>query len=91
MPSSLLAELTGLVPLLLFGGLLYLGIRKVPLSSGGGFGGLGDLAKVRALVIDAERPVTRFTDHPSATPLVDGRPVSLRLIPPASSLRSRPR
>ena len=62
MRSSLLAELTGLVPLLLFGGLLYLGIRKVPLSSRGGFGGLGDLAKVRAQVIDAERPATRFTD-----------------------------
>src|SRR5579862_9491441 len=38
-PSSALA---GLLPLLLFGGLLYLGIRKVPLSSGGGLlGGLG--------------------------------------------------
>jgi cell division protease FtsH len=35
MSSSLLTVLTGLLPLLLlFGGLLYLGIRKVPLSSG---------------------------------------------------------
>jgi len=39
MSSSLLSVLIGLLPLLLFGGLLYLGIRKVPLSSGGGLGG----------------------------------------------------
>src|SRR6185295_8980455 len=44
------------------GGLLYLGIRKVPLSSGGGLSGLGGLAKAKARVIDAERPATRFTD-----------------------------
>ena len=62
MSSSLLSVLIGLLPLLLFGGLLYLGIRKVPLSSGGGLGGLGGLAKAKARVIDAERPVTRFTD-----------------------------
>src|SRR6266568_6138427 len=62
MPSSLLSVLIGLLPLLLFGGLLYFGIRKVPLSSGGGLGGLGGLAKAKALVVDAERPVTRFTD-----------------------------
>src|SRR6185312_13189568 len=42
--SSLLSVLAGLLPLLLFGGLLYLGIRKVPLSSGGGLSGLGGLA-----------------------------------------------
>ena len=60
--SSLLSVLIGLLPLLLFGGLLYLGIRKVPLSSGGGLGGLGGLAKAKARVIDAERPATRFTD-----------------------------
>jgi cell division protease FtsH len=54
--------LIGLLPLLLFGGLLYLGIRKVPLSSGGGLSGLGGLAKAKARVIDAERPATRFTD-----------------------------
>jgi cell division protease FtsH len=59
---SLLPVLIGLLPLLLFGGLLYLGIRKVPLSSGGGLGGLGGLAKAKARVIDAERPATRFTD-----------------------------
>src|SRR5690349_10681358 len=62
MSSSLLSVLVGLLPLLLFGGLLYLGIRKVPLSSGGGLGGLGGLAKAKARVIDAERPATRFTD-----------------------------
>jgi cell division protease FtsH len=62
MSSSLLSVLIGLLPLLLFGGLLYFGIRKVPLSSGGGLGGLGGLAKAKARVIDAERPVTRFTD-----------------------------
>ena len=60
--SSLLSVLIGLLPLLLFSGLLYLGIRKVPLSSGGGLGGLGGLAKAKARVIDAERPATRFTD-----------------------------
>jgi cell division protease FtsH len=62
MSSSLLTVLTGLLPLLLFGGLLYLGIRKVPLSSGGGLGGLGGLAEAKARVIDTERPATRFTD-----------------------------
>jgi cell division protease FtsH len=62
MSSSLLSVLAGLLPLLLFGGLLYLGIRKVPLSSGGGLGGLGGLARAKARVIDAERPATRFTD-----------------------------
>src|SRR5712672_313954 len=60
MSSSLPSVVIGLLPLLLFAGLLYLGIRKVPLSSGGGTGGLGGLAKAR--VIDAERPATRFTD-----------------------------
>ena len=67
--SSLLSVLAGLLPLLLIGGLLYLGIRsirKVPLSSGGGLGGglggLGGLAKAKARVIDAERPGTRFAD-----------------------------
>src|ERR1700730_2384065 len=55
--SSLLSVLIGLLPLLLFGGLLYLGIRKVPLSPGGGLGGLGGVTKARARVIDGERPV----------------------------------
>ena len=65
MSSSLPSVLIGLLPLLLFGGLLYIGIRKVPLPSGGGLGGLGTLgglAKAKARVIDAERPATRFTD-----------------------------
>ena len=65
MSSSLLSVLIGLLPLLLFGGLLYIGIRKVPLPSGGGLGGLGalgGLAKAKARVIDAERPATRFAD-----------------------------
>ncbi len=61
MSSSLLSVLIGLLPLLLFGGLLYLGIRKVPLSSGG-LSGLGGLAKAKARVIDTERPAARFTD-----------------------------
>ena len=60
--SPLLSVLIGLLPLLLFGSLLYIGIRKVPLPSGGGLGGLGGLAKAKARVIDAERPATRFTD-----------------------------
>jgi len=60
--SSLLAVLIGLLPLLLFAGLLYLGIRKVPLSPGGGLGGLGGVAKAKTRVIDGERPATRFTD-----------------------------
>src|SRR3984885_9282384 len=60
--TSLLSVLIGLLPLLLFGALLYIGIRRVPLSSGGGLGRLGGLAKAKARVIDAERPATRFTD-----------------------------
>ncbi len=60
--SSLLSVLAGLLPLLLFAGLLYLGIRMVPLSSAGRLGGLGGVAKAKARVIDAERPATRFTD-----------------------------
>src|SRR5258705_492836 len=62
MSSSLPSVVIGLLPLLLFAGLLYPGIRKVPLSSGGGTGGLGGLAKAKARVIDGERPATRFTD-----------------------------
>jgi cell division protease FtsH len=60
--TSLVSVLIGLLPLLLFGALLYIGIRRVPLSSGGGLGGLGGLAKAKARVIDAERPATRFAD-----------------------------
>ena len=60
--TSLVSVLIGLLPLLLFGALLYIGIRRVPLSSGGGLGGLGGLTKAKARVIDAERPATRFAD-----------------------------
>ncbi len=66
MSSSLLAVLIGLLPLLLFGGLLYLehpqGSAVLRRRPGGGLGGLGGLAKAKARVIDAERPVTRFAD-----------------------------
>jgi len=65
MSSSLLAVLTGLLPLLLLGGLLYLGFRGIRRQAGGAagsMGGLGSLTKAKARVIDAERPVTRFTD-----------------------------
>jgi cell division protease FtsH len=61
-PLSLVAGL--LLPLLLIGGLLYLGVRSVRrhAASLGGPGGLTGLGKARARVIDAERPTTRFTD-----------------------------
>jgi cell division protease FtsH len=64
MPSSLASVLIGLLPLLLIGGLLYIGIRSARrhAASLGGPGGLGGLAKAKARVIDAERPATRFTD-----------------------------
>jgi len=64
MPSSLASLLLGLLPLLLIGGLLYIGIRSArrQAASMGGLGGLGGLAKAKARVIDAERPTTRFTD-----------------------------
>jgi cell division protease FtsH len=64
MPSSLASLLVGLLPLLLIGGLLYIGIRSArrQAASLGGPGGLGGLAKAKARVIDAERPATRFTD-----------------------------
>ncbi|MDX6390279.1 MAG: cell division protease FtsH, partial [Streptosporangiaceae bacterium] len=62
--SSLLTVLTGLLPLLLIGGLLYIGVRSARRHAGtlGGPGGLGALAKTKARVIDAERPAIRFTD-----------------------------
>ena len=61
-PLSLAAGL--LLPLLLIGGLLYLGVRSVRrhAASLGGTGGLTGLAKAQPRVIDAEWPVTRFTD-----------------------------
>jgi cell division protease FtsH len=59
--SPLLSVLAGLLPLLLFGGLLYFVIRGAR-RQGGGLGHLTSLTKAKARVIDAERPVTRFTD-----------------------------
>jgi len=63
--SSLASVLTGLLPLLLFAGLIFLGIRAVSRHTsglGGGMGHLNGMAKAKARVIDAERPATRFTD-----------------------------
>jgi cell division protease FtsH len=63
--SSLLSVLIGLLPLLLIGGLLYLGIRGARRQAGGlggGLGGLTSLTKAKARVIDGERPGTRFAD-----------------------------
>ena len=62
---SLLSVLAGLLPLLLIGGLIYFVVRGARRQSGGlggGLGGLTSLTKAKARVIDAERPVTRFTD-----------------------------
>ena len=59
--SPLLSVLAGLLPLLLFGGLLYFVIRSARRQVGG-LGHLTSLTKARARVIDAERPATRFTD-----------------------------
>ena len=62
--SSLLTVLIGLLPLLLIGGLLYIGVRSARRQAAalGGPGSLGALAKAKARVIDAERPATRFAD-----------------------------
>jgi cell division protease FtsH len=65
MSSSLLSVLTGLLPLLLFAGLIFLGIRGVGRHMGGlggGLGGLNSLTKAKARVVDVQRPATRFTD-----------------------------
>ena len=60
--SPLLSALIGLLPLLLIGGLIYLGVRSARRHAGGGMGHLTSLTKAKARVIDAERPVTRFSD-----------------------------
>jgi cell division protease FtsH len=63
--TSLASVLIGLLPLLLFAGLIFLGIRAVSRHAGGIGGGMGhltSLTKAKARVIDAERPATRFTD-----------------------------
>ena len=56
--------LIGLLPLLLIGGLLFFAVRNARRQAGalGGMGGLGGVTKAKTQVIDAERPVTRFTD-----------------------------
>ena len=53
-----------MLPLLLVGGLLYLGVRSVRrhAASLGSPGGMASLAKAQARVIDAERRAARFTD-----------------------------
>ena len=63
--SSLASVLTGLLPLLLIGGLIYFvirGARRQAGGLGGGMGHLTSLTKAKARVIDGERPATRFTD-----------------------------
>jgi len=63
--SPLLSVLAGLLPLLLIGGVLYFVIRSARRQAGGLGGGMShltSLTKAKARVIDAERPVTRFTD-----------------------------
>ncbi len=64
MPPALLSTLIGLLPLLLIGGLLYIGVRNARRQAAGlgGLGGAGGLTKAKARVIDAERPATRFAD-----------------------------
>jgi cell division protease FtsH len=60
--SSLLSALIGLLPLLLIGGLLYIGVRNARRQGLGGLGRAGGLTKAKARVIEAERPATRFAD-----------------------------
>ena len=55
--------LIGLLPLLLIGGLLFFAVRNARRAGAlGGMGGLGGVTRAKTQVIDAERPVTRFTD-----------------------------
>ena len=58
---SPLSALAGLLPLLLIGGLIYFVIRGAR-QQARGLGSLTSVTKAKARVIDAERPVTRFTD-----------------------------
>jgi cell division protease FtsH len=62
--SSSLSVLIGLLPLLLIGALIYSAFRGYRQAGGlgGGLGHLNSVTKAKARVIDAERPVTRFTD-----------------------------
>ena len=63
-PSSLSAVLIGLLPLLLLGGFIFFAVRAARRQAGalGGMGGLSGVTRAKTQVIDAERPVTRFTD-----------------------------
>ena len=63
--SALLSVLTGLLPLLLIGGLIFVifrSARRHAADLGGGMGALTSVTRAKARVVDAERPVTRFTD-----------------------------
>jgi cell division protease FtsH len=61
MPSSLLSAVTGLLPLLLIGGLLFFFVRNVRRQADP-LGGAASVTKARPRVIGAERPATRFAD-----------------------------
>src|SRR5579859_2367748 len=65
--GSPLAGLFGVLPLLLFGALLFAlarAARRQARGPGGlgGLGGLGAVTKAKTRVVDAERPATRFGD-----------------------------
>jgi cell division protease FtsH len=62
--GSPLAGLFGFLPLLLLGGLLFWAARRARRQAAGlgGLGGTGSVTRVKARVVDAERPVTRFAD-----------------------------
>jgi cell division protease FtsH len=65
MSSSLPSVLIGLLPLLLLiGGLLYVAFRGARRQAAGlgGLSGASGLTKAKVRVVDAERPVTRFSD-----------------------------
>jgi cell division protease FtsH len=63
-PSSPLAALFGLLPLLLLGGFILFAVRSARkhAASLGGLGGPGGVTKAKTRVIDTGRPATRFTD-----------------------------
>jgi cell division protease FtsH len=64
MPSSLVPLLTGLLLLLMIGGLFYVGVRGARQRTAdlGRLTGASSLTRAKARVIDAERPATRFAD-----------------------------
>ena len=63
-PSSLLSVVFGLLPLLLLGGFILFAVRAARRQAGalGGIGGMSGVTRAKTQVIDAGRPVTRFTD-----------------------------